>query len=278
MKMIDRLEDKLLQLGSPRTTRRTYRTWVNRYFRFIVQEYGREIRPEACGKAEIEAWLTAMAKDDYSPRTQAVALQAVLFLYHQILEIRVEGVDALRPRKSTRVPSVLNMTEVERLLAAMKGIPLLTSKIQVGCGLRIGEVCSLRIKDLDFKREQIFVRAAKGAKDRITCFPKAMHADVQRQVDSSNLNRSVTAAASRAGIAKRVTTHTLRHTFATYMLSYGTDIQTLASLMGHSDIRTTQVYLHCNTNSGTALRSPFAELLANPPRTTERKALRVYAG
>lgn len=324
MQMLERLNQKLMQVGSPRTTRRTYARWAKSYFLFILRNYGRDIRPEQCGKKEIEAWLTEMAKAEYSPTTQNVALAAVLFVYKNLLGIEIDGVDALRSRKSTRIPTVLNMGELEKLLSGLHGVPLLTSKIQAACGLRIGEVCSLRIKDLDFERQQITVRAGKGAKDRITCFPDELHDAVRRQidsmqvlfnhdrqgnmpgvsvpfafdrksptastswpwfylfasgnlsrhpdtkklarhhVDSSNINRAIGDAARKVRIAKRVTSHTLRHTFATYMLSSGTDIQTLASMMGHGDIRTTQIYLHCNANSGVMKRSPFAELLANP--------------
>lgn len=325
MKLLDQLDQKLRTRGSPRSTRKTYGWYVRKYFLFILAKYGRSIHPKELGKETVEQWLTHLACNEHvSPTTQGVALQAVLFLYREILGIELAGIDALRSRKPKRVPVVLNYEELRTIFSRMSGVALLIAKLQAGCGLRIGEAVSLRMKDLDFDREQIAVRAAKGAKDRYTVFPKELHEAVQKQqqsmdalyrddrrrnlpgvslpyafarkspsaatswpwfylfassnlssdpdtkvvarhhIHASHINRQMSQAARSARLAKRVTSHAFRHSFATYMLSSGTDIQSLASMMGHSNIQTTMIYLHCSTNSGTVQRSPFAEILASP--------------
>lgn len=341
--LLDRLDEKLQQRGSPRSTRRTYGLWVERYFRHILRVHGGDVHPAKMGSKDVEQWLTHLAVSEHlAPDTQNVALNAVLFLYRHILEIDLQGIDALRSKKPKRLPTVLTIAELSRIFAHLSGVPLLVAKLQTGCGLRIGEAVSLRIKDLDFEREQLTVRFGKGAKDRVTCFPKQLHAAVQQQIksmsvlfendrrsnnpgvslpyafgrkcksvhtswswfylftsgsfsrdpdsdfvgrhhiDASHINRQFANAARVARITKRVTSHAFRHSFATHMLTHGTPIMDLAQMMGHNDIRTTQIYLHVNMASGEVQRTPFGEILANPQlrRAVERRPqrLRLYTG
>lgn len=323
MKLLQKLDEKLIQRGSPRSTRDTYGHWVEKYFRYILKVHGTSVHPSQMKSKDVEQWLTHLAvKECLAPSTQNVALQAVLFLYREILGVELTGIDALRSQKPKLMPVVLNLSELELMFNNLAGVPLLIAKLQTGCGLRIGEACSLRIKDLDFDREQMTVRHAKGAKDRVTVFPKELHEAVRSQIrsmevlfeddrkknmpgvsmpyaydrkcqsastswpwfylfasgqlsnhpdtgklgrhhlDQDHINRKFTDVARKVRLAKKLTSHAFRHTFATYMLANGTDIMTLANMMGHNDIRTTQIYLHCNLNSGQLQRTPFAKLLA----------------
>lgn len=324
MKLLQKLDEKLIQRGSPRSTRDTYGHWVEKYFRYILKVHGTSVHPGQMKSKDVEQWLTHLAvKECLAPSTQNVALQAVLFLYREILGVELTGIDALRSQKPKLMPVVLNLSELELMFDNLAGVPLLIAKLQTGCGLRIGEACSLRIKDLDFDREQMTVRHAKGAKDRVTIFPKELHEAVRSQIrsmevlfeddrkknmpgvsmpyaydrkcqsastswpwfylfasgqlskhpdtgklgrhhlDQDHINRKFTDVARKVRLAKKLTSHAFRHTFATYMLANGTDIMTLANMMGHNDIRTTQIYLHCNLNSGQLQRTPFANLLAS---------------
>lgn len=332
--LLKKLDEKMIQRGSPRSSRNTYGGWVEKYFRHILNVHGPEVRPWNLGTKDLEQWLTHLAvKENLSPSTQCVALQAVLFLYRHILGIELKGIDAVRSRKPKLMPVVLNLTELEMMFDELTGIPLLIAKIQTGCGLRIGEACSLRIKDLDFEREQMTIRYAKGAKDRVTTFPKELHDDVRRQIasmdvlfssdrrdgmpgvsmpfaydrkstsastswpwfylfasgqlskhpdtgklgrhhlDKDNINSKFSEAARVVRLAKKLTSHAFRHTFATYMLSNGTDIMTLANMMGHNDIRTTQIYLHCNLNSGEFQKTPFSNLLSGNKQEVKNSPL-----
>lgn len=354
--LLKSMDEKLIQRGSPRSTRETYGHWVEKYFRYILKVHGTSVHPNQMTAKDVEQWLTHLAvRECLAPSTQNVALQAVLFMYREILGIELKGVDALRSQKPKRMPIVLNLNELGLMFGELNGIPLLIAKLQTGCGLRIGEACSLRIKDLDFEREQMTVRHAKGAKDRVTVFPKELHDLVRSQIrsmevlfeddrknnmpgvsmpyaydrkcksastswpwfylfasgklsrhpdtgklgrhhlDQDNINKKFTAAARKVRLAKRLTSHAFRHTFATYMLSHGTDIATLANMMGHSDVRTTMIYLHCNINSGEFQKTPFGELLSgrgtssvpkaplaemlrNPRESQAKPQLRVFAG
>jgi integron integrase len=335
MKLQQQLDERLIQRGYARSTRETYGHWVEKYFLHILKLHGRTVRPEKMTKDDVQQWLTDLAvKEHLAPTTQNVALQSVLFLYREILKIDFQGIDALRSQKPKLMPVVLNMAELGMMFDELKGIPQLIAKLQTGCGLRIGEVCSLRMKDLDFDREQMTVRHAKGAKDRVTIFPKELHDAVRSQIksmdvlfssdrrdgmpgvsmpfaydrkstsastswtwfylfasgqlskhpdtgklgrhhlDPDHINRKFTDAARKVRLTKKLTSHAFRHTFATYMLSNGTDIMTLANMMGHNDIRTTQIYLHCNLNSGEMQRTPFGNLLAGRKEERVKPPLR----
>jgi integron integrase len=355
--LLKKLDEKLVQKGYARSTRKTYGGWVEKYFWHILNLHGKSVRPEKMTSKDVAEWLTHLAVKEYlAPTSQNVALQSVLFLYRELLGIELQGIDALRSKKPQLMPVVLNMAELELMFDELKGIPLLIAKLQTGCGLRIGEACSLRIKDLDFDRQQLTVRHAKGAKDRVTVFPVELHDAVRSQIksmqvlfdddrrknmpgvsmpyafdrksssactswpwfylfasgqlskhpdtgklgrhhlDQDHINKKFTAAACKVRLTKRLTSHAFRHTFATYMLSHGTDIATLANMMGHSDVRTTMIYLHCNINSGEFQKTPFGnllagksidkptakpplkELLSNPAPPIQKPQLKIYAG
>lgn len=120
---------------------------------------------------------------------------------------------------------MLTKDEVAGLLAHMDGVTALIARLLYGTGMRLMEGMRLRIRDVDFDRQVIIVRDAKGGKDRVVMLP-----------------RSLKKAVPMAGIVKPVSVHTLRHTFATHLLQSGTDIRTVQELLGHSDVSTTMIY------------------------------------
>ncbi|HWB54246.1 MAG TPA: tyrosine-type recombinase/integrase, partial [Tepidisphaeraceae bacterium] len=195
----------------------------------------------------------------------------------------------------------------------------LMAELMYGTGMRVGEVCSLRIRDIDFGRAQIIIRAAKGDKDRIVMLPMALRDRLVGQIDSvegrwrmdvrrgggyapvpdallhkrpraghelpwqfvfpstvlrrdknglgmrwhtdpSALDRVINGAAQRAGIAKRVTCHAFRHSFATHTLESGYDIRQLQMLLGHSSLKTTMIYTHVMNRPAIAVVSPLDRL------------------
>jgi integron integrase len=265
--------------------------------------------------------LTDLAvRKNVSPTTQNVALQSALFLYREVLNMKIEGVDALRSKRPKRLPTVLSVVEVARLLTALEGQSRLIGQMLYGCGLRIGECVSLRCKDIDVDNRQLILRGAKGAKDRAVGLPKMLVDPLSRQieatrkwhaidvkagcnrvdvpyqfakkspnapgslswywlfcshvnsrhptegwlgryhVDESNFGRSLSVAARRLGILKRVHPHCLRHSYATHSLNQGTDIRSLQTLMGHADIRTTMIYTHVEQAGVTSETSPLDRL------------------
>src|SRR3989337_3552346 len=127
------------------------------------------------GEAEVAAFLSSLASESHvSASTQNQAFNALLFLYQEVLHRKIgliEGV--VRAKRPIRLPVVLTKEEVGRLLARLEGAPWLMAMLLYGAGLRLMECCRLRVKDIDFSKNQIVVRAGKGDKDRYTMLPAA---------------------------------------------------------------------------------------------------------
>jgi integron integrase len=211
----------------------------------------------------------------------------------------------------------MSKAEVQRVLAQMNGTHLLMIQLLYGGGLRLMECIRLRVQDLDFERDLIYLRDAKGGKDRTTIFPAAIktllqshlervkqlhykdlaegcgtvylpHALVKKypgaatefgwqyvfpsrqlstdprsgevrrhHVLQSGLQKAVKTAVKRAGINKKVGCHTFRHSFATHLLENGVNIRVVQELMGHSDVKTTEIYTHVMAKDIDAVASPL---------------------
>lgn len=136
------------------------------------------------GVAEIEAFLTHLTKDEHvSASTQNQALNALLFLYRNVLQIDTPvSIHALRAKRSEHLPTVLSKDEVARVLAGMHGLHQLMGKLLYGCGLRLMECLRLRVKDIDFEQSQIIVREGKGEKDRATMLPASLIQPLKNQI------------------------------------------------------------------------------------------------
>ena len=154
---------------SPRTEE-TYVHWIRRFIYFAGKRH-----PGGLGAAEVTAFLNYLARErDVAAATQNQALSALLFLYREVLSQPLPWLDDLaRARRPARLPTVLSMDEVQRLLGCMRGTKWLMASLLYGAGLRLRECLKLRIKDVDFDYRQILVRDGKGAKDRVTMLPAA---------------------------------------------------------------------------------------------------------
>jgi integron integrase len=303
-------------------TEKTYWRWTEDYLRWARRRNGGEwIAPERLGTEDVTEYLTWLAtRRKVAANTQNQALNALLFLYRDVLRIEIGNLNAVRAKRSTYIPTVLDQSEVRELLPHLSGTDRLACELMYGAGLRVSEVFDLRLKDVDLIRLQIHVRQAKGGKDRIVMLPpsavKALReqaAYVRRLYDEdvadganrvelpdaferkspaasgslnwywlfaspvrsrhptegwigryhlqpSGVQRSIVVAAARAGIRKRVTCHTLRHSFATNLLENGASIEQVRDLLGHSDVRTTQIYLHCTRSPAEHIVSPLERI------------------
>lgn len=146
-KLLDQLRDAIRLKHYSYSTEKTYLHWVRRYI-----FYHNKRHPAEMGVAEIEAFLTHLAKDEHvSASTQNQALNALLFLYRNVLQIDLPvPLHALRAKRSEHLPTVLSKDEVARVLAGMQGLHQLMAKLLYGCGLRLMECLRLRVKDIDF--------------------------------------------------------------------------------------------------------------------------------
>ncbi len=177
------------------------------------------------------------------------------------------------PRRPERLPRYLAEEEVHRLLEVVKGSPRDSAIVHVLAfgGLRVGELCHLRLEDIEFERNVLHVRSGKGDKDREVILEDRTRAAIDRYLTERRLaggaaserlfpvgpvtvERVVRRAALEAEIPRRVTPHMLRHTLATALLSRGCDIRYIQKLLGHASVATTQIYTHVDTQ---ALRNAY---------------------
>jgi len=128
------------------------------------------------GKSEIEAFLSHLAVDrKVAASTQNQAFNALLFLYRHVLEIEIgDNINAVRAKKPKRLPTVMTKKETVKVINALSGVHQLMAKLLYGSGLRLMECARLPVKDMDLNRHQIFVREAKGNKDRVTMLPESV--------------------------------------------------------------------------------------------------------
>ena len=152
-------------------TEETYRSWIKLYILFHHKQHPRELDAQA-----ISSFLTHLAVNEHvSASTQNQAFNALLFLYRQVLKMESPDIEGVaRAPNSRKLPVVFTPQEAAAMLASMTGLPRLIAGLLYGSGLRIMEAVRLRIKDLDFARNEIRVRDGKGERDRITMLPLAL--------------------------------------------------------------------------------------------------------
>jgi integron integrase len=179
VRLLDQVRQKLRLLHYAIRTEEAYVDWIRRYILFHHKRHPREM-----GGPEIEAFLTHLAVvGRIAASTQNQALAALLFLYHKVLDIQLPPLDAVRARRPRRLPVVLSTGEVRDVLDRMTGVHRLMAELMYGSGLRLLEVCRLRVKDIDCARGQIVVREGKGDKDRVVPLPKRLDAGLRAQIE-----------------------------------------------------------------------------------------------
>ena len=325
VKLEDQLRGAIRLKHYSRKTEETYAGWYRRYVLWHGKRHPREM-----GAAEVEAFLTHLAVNrGVGAVSQNQALNALVFLYREVLKIELEGIEAKRAKQTRRLPIVLTTGEVGEVLKAVKGEHGLICKLLYGCGLRVTEALRLRIKDVDLAGGKVEVRGGKGDKDRVIPLPKSLkqplaehrarveqmfaadrkaglagvtlpgametkHAGtgeswpwfwmfpgagfsddprpsansgpggtgVERRhhLHEVGVSRELRRAAKLASLSKRVTAHCLRHSYATHLLLRGVDIRSIQELLGHADVRTTEIYTQLARAMRGEITSPLDDL------------------
>jgi len=166
---LDSLRDKIRMKQYAYKTEKTYLDWAERYIRFHGIRHPKEL-----GQAEIEKFLTHLAKSGVSASTQNQALAAILFMYREMLGREFEGIQSMRAKKSVHVPTVLTVDEMKRILCRLHGVYHMIGYLLYGSGMRLMECMRLRVKDVDFELRTITIRDTKSNRDRVTVFPEAL--------------------------------------------------------------------------------------------------------
>jgi integron integrase len=180
-KLLDQVSDVARFRHLSLRTEQAYRNWIKRFILFHGKQHPRDLGAEA-----VRTFLTHLAVNEHvSASTQNQAFNALLFLYRQVLQgeaPKIEGVE--RARHSRRLPVVFTKPEASAVIAQMNGARRLIVALLYGSGLRIMEAVRLRVKDIDFGREEITVRDGKGEEDRMTMLPQALKHRLKLQVEA----------------------------------------------------------------------------------------------
>jgi len=217
-----------------------------------------------------------------------VALNAIRFLFREVLHRPRNEIHLPGPRQPQRLPEILSREEVGRILEAAVGLRHKTLLMTTyAAGLRVSELCHLRVKDIDSDRNGIRVEQGKGAKDRYTLLSPHLleqlrlywrtyqpddwlfvHRNGVDHLPVGTVQKIFYQARDKAGIRKRGGIHSLRHAFATHLLEAGVDIHTIQKLMGHRSIHSTLRYFHLAQVKLLGTRSPL-DLLEQVPQPHE---------
>lgn len=314
-KLLDRIRDSIRVRNYSRRTERAYLYWIRQFIHHNGMRH-----PDDMGAGEVGEFLSHLAlRKDVAPSTQRVALNALVFLYVQVLGRTAFLVPGFRlAEKPRKLPVVLDRSELEAVFEHLEGSPRLCARLMYGSGLRVMEVVRLRVHDVDFDRLSLLVRDGKGGKQRITTLAESLVPELRHQLDRAryyfdedlalsdwpgvwlphalarkypnaprewgwqyvfcssqrsvdprsgqvrrhhlserHVQRVFAAAVRSAGISKPASCHSLRHSFATHLLERGADIRTVQEQLGHSDVRTTEIYTHVIRRGGRGVLSPL---------------------
>lgn len=250
-------------------TRKAYLLYIKEYIAFSK-------RSSVKNKQEaVEKFLLEKYERQQSPQTINLALNALKFLYSQVLKDS-QRIDLKFAKRNKKIPVVLSRAEIKKLTDATDN-PKYRLMISLGysCGLRVSEVVNLQVADLDIEELVVHIKGAKGKKDRISVLPRKLRSDLRnsiagRRVDdfvfvshrggkltTTSLQKMFRRSLAKAKIQKKATFHTLRHSFATHLLENGVDIRYVQELLGHSNIRTTQIYTHIINPAVRNIKSPL---------------------
>lgn len=295
-------------------TEQAYSDWVKRYLLFSQVNNEEDLDANT-----IQIFLEYLAvKRNVSASTQNQALNALVFLFKQVLGVDTDNLDFKRAKKPKRLPVVLSKNEMTHLLDGISHkLHNIIASLMYGSGMRLMECVRLRVCDIDFEYGQIIVRSGKGDKDRVVPLPskliillgaqideiKTMHRKdidagygevflpfalskkyknaakdlrwqylfpstklsvdprsgrvMRHHLHENNIQKSVKLSADKNGLNKKISCHTLRHSFATHLLENGYDIRTVQELLGHADVSTTMIYTHVLNKGGRGVKSPL---------------------
>ena len=264
----------------------TIRNYVKSFNLFLrINHYQ---NPDTLSEMQIVKHLAGMTEKGLSASSLNMLVNALLYYYRTVLKRDSFEIKLPRPRSEHHLPTVLTMEECFRIFSCIDNPKhKLLLLIGYGAGLRRSEIVSLKWADILFEEHQIHVKQSKGKKDRMVMLPYSVveYLRVYRQLYPSDdwvfsgqykgealsgrtVQQVMKNAVINAGLEKRATVHTLRHSFATHLLERGTDIRYIQQLMGHSSIKTTMIYTHITPRAEKKIISPLDNMVqsALPPK------------
>lgn len=269
------LEDFVQLLKIKRYSYNTISAYRNAIKKFIVFHNG--INLEKLTKKDIELFINKQViNEGVSQSYQKQMVGAIKFLYNDLLRKNYDLFYLYPKRREHKLPEILSRTEIQLLISSFTNIKhkAIISTIY-SAGLRLEECLNLKIIDIDSENNIIRVRSGKGNKDRNVLLSDKLirilrnYYKIYRPTEylfegqnggkysASSVQSIMRTALKKNNIKKHATPHTLRHSFASHLLESGTDIRIIQEILGHNDIRTTQIYTHISSVNIKSVKSPF---------------------
>lgn len=269
-------QDPILKLKREMKLRKFSQKTIKSYLYYITNflDFANK-GPRNINTEDIRKYLEKMADKGRSGSTLNIAYNALKFYFEKILRRRF-FIHIPRAKKENKLPIVLSKEEVKNFLSSVDNVKYkLIFGIMYSSGLRISEATQLKVKDLDFTSGVLWVRSGKRSKDRQTILPKIIIPLMKKYISkkSSNdfvfesnrggrltersLQKMFYQALKKSSIKKDATCHSLRHSFATHLLENGVDVRYVQELLGHQNIRTTQIYAQVTNPKLKNIKSPL---------------------
>lgn len=264
---VTQLQTELKLRGFSPMTVRNYTFFVQKTLLFCQKQ------PSEISENDVKTYLAHLIEHK-SKSTAMLAVAALKFFFSTVLKKPLAEVSI--PKKERKLPEVLTKQEVKQLIDAAdtKKSKLMLSLLY-SSGLRVSELVRLKPQDIQYHENMGWVRGGKGGKDRMFILADQLKREIQEYValknkpyvfssdkplTTRNVQKIVKLARVKSGISKKITPHTLRHSFATHLLEAGTDIRKIQVLLGHSALNTTQIYAHVSTDQLKKIQNPFDNL------------------
>ena len=256
----------------------------------LFQRINHYQNPDTLTEMQVVRHLAGMTEKGLSPSSLGMLVNALLYYFRTVLKRDSFEIKLPHPRKEHRLPTVLTMEECFRIFKSVDNPKhKLLLLIGYGAGLRRSEIVTLKWTDILFNEHKIHVKQAKGNKDRMVMLPYSIVAYLQdyrnlypsddwvftgqykgEALSTRTVQQVMHDAVAKAGLEKKATVHTLRHSFATHLLESGTDIRYIQKLLGHSSIKTTMIYTHITPKAERNIISPLDSL---PQRNLDIKGI-----
>ena len=268
--------NKLLKIENySEQTVKSYYSALKLFFEWIVESQIDKVTNEA-----IRDYLYfCKTERKYSFSSMKMVIASIRYFYVKLLKKDIPDALNIELRKPSILPTVLSVKEISKILEVTKNLKHKTVLVLIySAGLRLGELLNLEIADIDSESMKIHIRGAKGKKDRYVMLSenvlkllreyykefKPQKYIIEGQNGGKYSPKSVQSVFKRslkkAGIKKKASVHTLRHSFATHLLDDGTDIRYIQELLGHKRLETTQIYTHVSSYSINKIKSPADKL------------------
>jgi integrase/recombinase XerD len=242
--------------------------------------------PDQINEQELRQYFLFLKNEKHAARaTCTIALCGIKFFYERTLGREWKTFEFLRPPKEKKLPVVLSVAEVGRVLGCVHRSRYRVCLTTIyACGLRLLEGVRLQVKDIDGERQLLHICQGKGGKDRYVPLPSAClkmlrqhwlthrnplwlfpspFEDANQPMNESGVQRAFSAAARQSGIHKKATVHTLRHSYATHLLEAGVNLRIIQSYLGHTSPATTAIYTHLTSITETQTRHTIDELVTS---------------